>query len=326
MIYKKEFLSYLESKLSPVKVTQKNIVVRCPWCELKVNKSHYHLYISSEAPIFHCFHCEEKGVLAKLLKFLEGKDLSESFVDEKHLSKEMSLRPDMRSEVYLPDLREFDFKAKASYVQRRLSLDSVSDLKNIKGLVFDVNAFINMNKIVDPSLDRIRDYLHSNFVGFLTEHKTMLVLRNIDQSSDFRYYKIQLRENPFLDYYKIPGGSYSSRRVVISEGLFDILLEHNLDRLELKDKSKLYVACLSKSFTSVLKSITFYEQIFKWHVTILSHKDVLPQEYMQVAEKSKHFIDTMEVYYNKIGKDFGQISIVPYVCGVGGLKVWPKGS
>ncbi|GAG02610.1 unnamed protein product, partial [marine sediment metagenome] len=55
-IYQDSFKQFLEDNLGEVKETSKNFIVPCPWCELDEDKDHYHMYISTEAPIFHCFH------------------------------------------------------------------------------------------------------------------------------------------------------------------------------------------------------------------------------------------------------------------------------
>jgi len=58
-VYKEEFVEFLKKNIGDIKQTTKNIIMPCPWCEFNKNKDHYHLYISLELPIFHCFHFEE---------------------------------------------------------------------------------------------------------------------------------------------------------------------------------------------------------------------------------------------------------------------------
>ena len=85
-IYQDSFVDYLKDNLGgKIKVSSKNIITPCPWCEYKKDKDHYHMYISIEAPIFHCFHasCERGGNIRKLVTKIAGHDISESFVDKK---------------------------------------------------------------------------------------------------------------------------------------------------------------------------------------------------------------------------------------------------
>ena len=101
MIYDDKFIQYLKDSLGePVRVKSKNIICRCPWCEFGQKKDHYHLYISTEYPIFHCFHsdCQASGTLRKLFKKIEGKDISEKYVDIEKV-KEYAKERDRKSVV-----------------------------------------------------------------------------------------------------------------------------------------------------------------------------------------------------------------------------------
>ena len=87
-IYQDEFVDYLKNKLGDhIKTSSKNIICPCPWCEYGEDKNHYHMYISIEIPIFHCFHanCEQSGSLKKFLSKLEGHDISDEFIDKDKL-------------------------------------------------------------------------------------------------------------------------------------------------------------------------------------------------------------------------------------------------
>ena len=83
-IYQDSFKKYLEDNLGSVRETSKNLIVPCPFCEYGKDKDHYHLYISLEVPIFHCFHggCEVGGVLGKLMRKIAGHDVSDAFIDK----------------------------------------------------------------------------------------------------------------------------------------------------------------------------------------------------------------------------------------------------
>ena len=93
-IYEDNFIKYLKDTLGePIKQTQKNIICRCPFCEYNKTKTHYHLYISLEAPIFHCFsaECHQSGLLPKLLKKIEGKDIYKSKIDVVDLRRNVGM-------------------------------------------------------------------------------------------------------------------------------------------------------------------------------------------------------------------------------------------
>ncbi len=313
-IYEDSFRPFLEKYISPVKIRSKNIIARCPWCEMKAEKKHYHLYISLEAPIFHCFHCEKGGVVPKLLQCLTGKDLSSEYVNEVVLKEKIKTKSELPFEgkkTIIPLLLEDNFKWKSAYVKNRLKNPNFS-LQNLKGLVFDVNKFIEDNNVViDPKLFRLRDYLQSNFVGFLTERGTKLVLRNIDSQSDFRYFKLDVRDDLFLDYYLLKGGNFFGNTVVLAEGIFDILHEYTHDNLNLRSSCKLYAAGLSKSYPTLLKSLVFNEQIFKMNVIVLSDSEVELKTYNFLRKVMNHTIESLTVYYNKGKKDFAETPVCP---------------
>jgi len=189
-IYQDSFLDYLKTSTGQVvKTTSKNIIIQCPWCEFNQSKDHYHMYISLDAPIFHCFHaeCEAKGVIGKLLRKIEGKDISNVFVDKDTLTqltkkREVFTDKEKHINIQIPKLEPKRFLMKELYIRNRLKFAPIESMA-IKGLVYDIDAFIELNKIpLDEKLFRMKDYLQSSFVGFLTENKSTLICRNIDSS------------------------------------------------------------------------------------------------------------------------------------------------
>lgn len=314
-IYDDKFLDLLKQTLGdPIKVTNKQIICRCPWCEYNEIKDHYHLYISLEAPIFNCFHCPDneghKGIISKLVRKLYGSDITDNFVDKEKIKEfikdKVNLKRDIdkKNDLYIPPLRENLFSHKATYLKGRLKYSNIP-LDEIKGLIFDVQDFINNNSIeMTDQLVRLQPFLQNNFIGFLTENKTTLILRNIDPKSSFRYYKLKISDSPFLDYYKIQGLNLNSKNIVLAEGIFDIFSEYIFDYLNMKRDILLYATVNSKKFHTLIKSIVFYESIFRPNVYILSDRGIYLDEYKKMAYFNKHLINSLTIYYNKIGKDF----------------------
>ena len=318
-IYQDSFKQFLEDNLGCVKITSKNFIVPCPWCEYPKDKNHYHMYISTEAPIFHCFHasCEQRGNLRKLLRKIQGHDISDTFVDKKSLDaarKKKQVFEDKELEQYeliLPKIDPDKYLIKDLYLKKRLKFSNVFTIL-VKGLIYDVNKFIDINQIpVGEKLFRIRDFLHSNFIGFLTEHDSTVIMRNTNDNDDFRFYKMKIQESNFLDYYKLKGNSFDSNIIVLAEGIFDIFGEHIFDTIGIKDKVKLYASALSSNFTALVKSIVFHEQIFRPDVVILSDRGIPKYKYEQLKKYNSHIINSLTVYYNKVGKDFGNTAVIP---------------
>jgi hypothetical protein len=320
MIYDEKFIQYLKDNLGePVKVKTKNIICPCPWCEYNQKKDHYHLYISTESPIFHCFHsdCGVSGTIKKLFRKIEGKDISEKYVDpnkvKEYVKEKIRVHENViqKKELVVPSITSGQFILKEQYLRERFKFSNI-DLSKIKGLVLDVKSFIEVNKIpIDEKLFRMIDYLHSNFVGFLTENQSVIIFRNIDRKSSFNHFKYQIQESNFLDYYKISGNNINSNTVILAEGIFDIFSESIFDTTGLKNNSRMYASALSTSYESLIKSIVFNEQTFRLKVNILSDSNINLDFYRKIKRFNKHIIDSLSVYYNKSGKDFNVTPINP---------------
>jgi len=314
MIYESSLIPYLKDNLGvEPKLTSKNIIIPCPYCEYNQTKDHYHCYISLELPMFNCFHCPEKGSMRKLLKKIGGSDLTDKFVDKSKIIKTQNpiFNIESQQKIKLPQLNTDLFFNKTLYIRKRFRFSNI-DFDNVKGLVFDINKFLDLNNIpITPTIFKIRDYLHSNFVGFLTEYESILILRNIDVNSTFRYFKIKIQDVNFLDYYKLKGGSYNSNQIVLSEGIFDLYDEQIFDRLNLKKNTKLYACSLSSKYLQLIKSIVFYEQIFRPDVVILSDRMNNLNMYKNMKKYNSHIINKLTIYFNRSGKDFNSTNVDP---------------
>lgn len=315
-IYQDSFKKYLEDNLGEVRETSKNLIVPCPWCEFGKEKDHYHLYISLEAPIFHCFHggCEMGGILTKFMKKVAGHDNSDDFIDKSkaiELKTQKVFTEKTGSKVRLPKIKPSEFPMKDLYIRKRFKFANIS-MKRVKGLIFDVHEFININQItVDETLFRLRDYLHNNFVGFLTENGSTVIFRNIDHSHSMKFFKLKIQWQNFLDYYKLQGGEPNSTKIVLAEGIFDIFSEHIYNNLNIKQDVKLYASALSSKFIALIQSIVFHEQIFRPDIIILSDRGIDKDYYSKMKHFNKHIINSLSVYYNKTGKDFNDTPVTP---------------
>ncbi len=318
-IYNDGFLDYLQENLGdPVKTNPKNIICPCPWCDVGRDTSKPHLWISLEAPIFNCFRagCGQSGIVRKLLTRISGTDTSDVYVDKDKIQSFAKKRVELKRNIFrprkmiLPVLNERVFAEKTLYTRQRLKF-AKTDIHSIKGLIFDIHEFLRINKIqLENKVLRFVDYLHTNFIGFLFEHHTGVIFRNVDRSASFRYYKLGIQNYQLLDYYKLNTGNRNSKDVVLSEGIFDIFTEHIFDVLGLRQKCRLYAAGLSSKFQSLIKSIAFHEQVFNQNVHILSDSEVDIDYYKKLKFFNRHIIKSMTVYYNRAGRDFNDTPVV----------------
>lgn len=318
-IYSDNFLDYLEDRLGVTpKVTSKNIIVSCPWCEYKEEKDHYHLYIGLDIPIFNCFgpNCGHHGFIGKFLSMIEGHDISKNFVNQDTLNKASQTRKEFKGDekirkLNLPKINNSSFPNKQLYIQKRLKFANIN-IKNIKGLILDIHEFLNINNIpIDDKLRKLRDYLHNNFIGFATEKHSMVVFRNIDSSHSMKHYKLFLQKTNFLDYYKLFGNKRNSNKIVLAEGIFDIYTEQIFDFINIKKDVSMYASVHSSKYLSLIKSIVFNEQIFRPDVIILSDNNIKEKQYRDMKKYNPHLFNSLTVYYNKYGKDFNDTPVIP---------------
>jgi len=319
-IYTNSFIKFLQDNLGDVKIKTNNIVIPCPWCETSgKDKNHYHLYISLQIPMFHCFkaNCPKKsGNIASLIRKIGTNADPDKFIDQDIINqkKQEPKKTSKLKKLIIPELNENRFKLKSLYIKKRLGFNV--EIHSIKGLIFDIDKFIDINQnniLFNETIFKLRDYLQNNFVGFTTENTGIIFFRNIDSTSEFKHFKAKLQDSKFTDYYKLNGLDFNSNRVVLAEGIFDIYSEYIFDTLKLRNKIKIYASVLSSNYMSLIKSIAFNENIYRLDISILSDRDVSIDYYKKLKYYNNHIINNLTVYYNKskYGKDFNDFPLIP---------------
>ena len=330
-IYNDSFLDFLRKNLGdPVKVSTKNIICRCPWCEYGVIKKHYHCYISLESPIFNCFFadCGAHGTVHKLVKKIRGiAPRKNEFFDSESVEYKYSKTIKYNDETVVErphyiirrDQATLSrYKYKIDYVMSRLCWPEELLSCGLKDLVLDILNFLSDNKIkTDDQTSKLVAYFDQNFVGFVSEHGKILLLRNVNPFSTFRYFKaVLVRDSmPFIDYYIIRNARFVDNDipvVVIGEGVFDILAEFYNDTTKQRQRADIYATGLGlNSCPSLLKSLAFYEGIYKCHLVVLSDRGISLNYYKKLKRDYSSLVSTMEVYFNKTGKDFASFPCFP---------------
>lgn len=315
-IYDDKFIDFLKDNLgNAVIVKNKNIICRCPWCETNgSSKDHYHLYISLELPIFHCFkaNCQISGNIKKLILKLIGIDISDKYVNEEEIKKSKNIYTKANpicKRYSIPPIDLNKYKNKVLYLEKRFNNNINLNILSMKNLIFDFSTFFSLNRISINDLN-IR-YLDNNFIGFLTDNHTMIICRNIDYTSKFSHYKIKLQKSNLIDYCKIVGEDESSNIVVLAEGIYDIYSEYLFNSLKIKEKINMYASVASGGYEHLIKSIVYNENIFRMNLIILSDSDFNINYYKKLKLYNKHIIKNLQIYYNKSGKDFNVLPIYP---------------
>lgn len=298
---------------------EKNFITKCIFCGDHPNLSKQkHLYISKdpEVPLYRCFFCNTSGTIYKLVFSLTGsKKETEKIITKQELfesSKNLNnIQLNAKTKnVRLPDLEIDNFSNKIKYLESRLSKGfDINILK--QNIVFDIKQFIEINKIdSDP---KFIDFLHNNMIGFLTKHQSMLICRNIDSKSKFKFHKLVIQniDTNLLDYISFDMNE-SSNTIVLSEGIFDILNPISQDIMRLNNDVLLYASGQSFCYEAMLKSICFDKSLYNGvNVIIYSDSDKPKYCYNKFIRNTKHIIGSLKIYYNKNKKDFGMNPIIP---------------
>lgn len=301
-----------------------NIISYCPWCELGSTKNHGHLYLECiddpiQIPVFHCFKCEDtnksKGTLVKLLRFL-GTD-PKKYISEELLNSKSSERNynyySKELKIYKHKINDQNFdayKLKRQYIQSRLGFDF--DINRIPRLIFNIREFIRENKIDLKDKNRFIEYYEKSFIGFVSDDGTMMILRNIDNNSVYRYVKLPLIENKnfFKDLYTIKWGQTKkgSNTIILCEGIFDLLVSiNNIELQETRNRSCLWASVLGCGYMNAISSALDRCKLTASNFVILSDRDKNENFYHKI--KSHPSILNLEVCWNKYEKDFGKLPI-----------------
>jgi len=292
-----------------VNETNNEYVIRCPYCgDSKKNLQKGHLNISKTIPVFRCVRCEESGSIQKLLFDLNGvkyrlktlvkpdrlNHLKEiKFTNTKILDKKSFIIPEL-------DLNTFKYKHRYLYsrILNKKILDSIKD-----NMIYDLRLFVELNNISIPEeKNNLFTFLHNNFIGFLSYNHSTVIFRNIDSSSDFRYYIWKLDD--FLnDFFLLEKLTEEKKEVnlVVGEGIFDIInaytYEKNVD-LFVNASGKLFERAIK--FVMINKCITYFNKII-----ILGDDDVPLLYFKKLAKKIKNISKSIELWFNTDGHDFG---------------------
>ena len=303
----------------------RNIIAKCVICGDHPNeRKQNHLYIATDKNVYHCFLNGCSGRTSSLLRKLTGttENINDIFTRDELNTKVVShIGGIIKKGKLVRNLKQFEipqiepdqFLNKRKYIKERLNF--LTNPEDTPGLIFDIRGFIHNNKIEFNSDLHNLDFLHNNYIAFLMNHQTMLWCRCLIDDTPMKFAKIHLQDDvlELLDYYSFPGGGgKDSTTVVIGEGIFNCLAEYNTDSLGIRDTVHSYVACQGfDNFSGVIKSFCFDNHMFEIDLVVLSDTDKEIDKYLKLLDKTDHNLKSLNIYYNKSGKDFGTFPLVP---------------
>ena len=295
-----------------------DLITLCPKCEIErynTSRNHGHLYISKTEPIFRCFRCDYKGIIPFILNeyklnFNEyfDSDLlknnwSKTSVD-KFVNKEVNSNIIIKDNINIKDV-DYNKDNKINYLKERIYKYESIDKSNI---IFDIVSFLEYNNIEHNISEQILSYLNTNFIGFLCTRKSTLICRNIEPSSKFRYYNINLKKIFFKDFYSKELNK-NSNNILLCEGIFDLLNIINNDNLQtFINNFRIISSALNNNYVHSLISTLDYVKIpYVNNVVVFSDKDVIEEDYMKLYFNNS--FNNLTLYYNELSKDFSSKDI-----------------
>lgn len=252
------------------------VVIRCPFCGDSKDPNSAHMYISvveGKPHFFHCFKCNESGVLSgKTLRRMSIYDV-ETSIDLDSYNKQLKRNSPMvysRRSFYMKNtyISDTDLsRAKLAYINNRLGLNlNFRDCMENK-IVLNLRDLLNQNYINKLTRSpNIVDQLDKCFVGFLSMDNSMVILRKlvpdgqVYHTIDKRYtvYNIFNTEEDTKHEYCVPTTintlDMTPVRVHIAEGVFDILsIFYNLNGGN--RYQNIYYALCGKNYKNKLMSL-----------------------------------------------------------------------
>jgi len=108
------------------------------------------------------------------------------------------------------------------------------------------------------------------------------------------------------------GQKRDSNKIVLAEGIFDILTERYFDHLNVVNDVKLYASVGSASYVNLMKSLIFHEKVFTPTWVFLSDRGIHLNYYRKIKRNHPYLFikGDSSVYYNKNGKDFNDTPVI----------------
>ena len=345
VIYKPEIIELFKKKSLYFSENDTHFIMRCPYCgDSRKRIETGHLYIRKDIPVFRCNRCSYGSSTARLIRDLTGftlsleKDILADHVDIEKI-KALYHPSSIISSGYTQPVKldyisisenynDSKYRPKLNYLLKRFNTNRfIGDINIANKIVFDIKYIFDKNeklytnfvsKYKEDKAEYMMDVLERNFIGFIGYNNNSIIFRNIDEKSDWRYFKIKYNINQ-PDYFiidRLLNVMEDIPNLVIAEGVFDILfpylkLTEGNDPLRLS--SRLYIAAGSKNYIGAIKYMAILKTIFKFNIYILADNDTKIKMYDNIYKFCKPLINRMEILTNLKDKDFGVLNIQPTI-------------
>lgn len=286
----RDYKPELDKVLVYVKENSTHWIYRCPFCGDSSNVKKGHLYVSKTSPVYRCARCGSFGHYSNILKdvHIEREDNYFKGLSSSNIHKE--------SKFVLEDIAE-------GYLLERFGENFIVDPKVAK--IISTKTMFNLVPKEKYS------HIPTECVSFLTHLNRKIVCRNIGKDVDKfgRYTTFSISEGPDVYILDNPRKMDLFRRhktIVVGEGIFDILHAYSL---KFFPEDSVYTAALNSNILNAVRISKQISNIFEANLIILADADMPDSHYLNPIRKEKFL--SIQIYRNKLGKDFGELSVVP---------------
>lgn len=275
-------------------------VIRCPFCGDSRTESHGHLYVSKSKPVFRCVKCGKSGHVYALLEALNIPKTEVLFTSEYLNSGNKSSKQSSMFSDYNFNVSEL-YEYQVEYFKNRLGVDPSDEFRMIPH-----GEYMHM-------ASKLKSPVYSEVIPFLTYKKRKMIARILDKRSKFRYWSYSFSDGGdcYIIGNKRKYSSYSKHKtIVLAEGIFDIISVYTKKLFDIPEDS-IYVATLSKAMSvgfSIAKGIALAD---KPNVILCIDNDTDYREYIGSGSKPSIQYDSIKVFRNTTGKDFGEKDVSP---------------
>lgn len=242
----------------------REILIRCRYCNDSDNPNHAHMYISNNELLeYHCKKCGASGRITKSKLISWGiidYEILKKIGNNQHTYTQSNKNYFVRHCPNLSFIDESLALKKVKYINKRLGIDITMDDIIENKIVLNLKDLLSINNIT--SLTRkpnIVETLNENYLGFLSYDNSSINMRNI-VSDDYRYVNYTIF-NDNIDssgkFYIIPTNIEINKltRVHIAEGPFDILgVKYNVVEYD-PNYNDIFIAIRGISYQTVISFI-----------------------------------------------------------------------
>lgn len=320
--FKLELIEEITHTIFPSSYSNNELGVRCPFCGDSVkDPNHHHLNIrinpdDNEPIVFRCLRCNISGLLTSDTLAMIGNVSTEYASALKKYNRLSSKKSGIiinkqKLDLKFPELKITDGVIKKhKYIEHRLGLKLDIEELNNKKIVYDFLGLMKYNNIenLNCSIEKAIS-LQNEHVGFLSAKNDFINFRDISGNNKRYYiYKVLKNFDTTGKFYIMPNNidpfSTEMKTINIAEGVFDILglYYHIFKKYE---DNMIYTAINGAGYLNVIKYIMNQGVICDVNVNIFSDSDRPPKYYYNMIERIEPFVNSVNLYYNSLSKDYG---------------------